>query len=157
MALRGNPASLHRRLLLGKGILAVARTTPTPTCLADAYHWQVLNYFESGQIEELETLLDNMKVSAPPRFGLHQFRSGAYRVTLALLRGEWPDLEQRIEDLLAIGTKTRRDDADGVYGAQMFALNRDLGRLHALAPQIKEIAARHSAPHVGTRPDAHLC
>jgi len=27
----------------------------------------------------------------------------------------------------------------GVYGAQMFALNRDLGRMHTLAPQIKEI------------------
>jgi DNA-binding CsgD family transcriptional regulator len=60
-------------------------------------------------------------------------------VTLALLRGDWLDLEQRIEALLEIGTKTRRDDADGVYGAQMFALNRDLGRLHAVAPQIKEM------------------
>ena len=62
-------------------------------------------------------------------------------MTLALLRGDWTDLESRIEGMLEIGTKTRRDDADGVYGAQMFALNRDLGRLHALAPQIKEIAA----------------
>jgi DNA-binding CsgD family transcriptional regulator len=62
-------------------------------------------------------------------------------VTLALLRGDWVDLESRIEELLKIGTKTRPDDADGVYGAQMFALNRDLGRLHALAPQIKESAA----------------
>jgi DNA-binding CsgD family transcriptional regulator len=141
MALRGNPASLHRRLLLGKEYLAIAHTTANGDLLADAYHWQVLNYFESGQLEELETLLEQYESLSSARFGLHQFRSGAYRVTLSLLRGEWQDLEQRIEDLLAIGTKTRRDDADGVYGAQMFALNRDLGRLHALAPQIKEIAA----------------
>jgi DNA-binding CsgD family transcriptional regulator len=62
-------------------------------------------------------------------------------VTLALLRGAWDNLEARIDGLLELGKTTRRDDADGVNGAQMFALNRDLGRLHALAPQIKEIAA----------------
>ena len=141
MALRGNPESLHRRLLLGQEYIAIARTTASADLLADAYHWQVLNYFESGQLEELETLLEHYESLSSARFGLHQYRTGAYRVTLSLLRGEWTDLEQRIEDLLAIGTKTRREDADGVYGAQMFALNRDLGRLHALAPQIKEVAA----------------
>jgi hypothetical protein len=69
---------------------------------------------------------------------------GAHHVTLALLRGEWGDSERRIEELLEIGTRTRREDADGVYGAQMFALNRDLGRVHTLAPQIKELAASAS-------------
>jgi DNA-binding CsgD family transcriptional regulator/tetratricopeptide (TPR) repeat protein len=109
--------------------------------LAEAYHWQALNYFESGQLEELEVLLEHYDSLGTARFGLHQHRTGSYRVTLALLRGDWTDLEPRIEGLLELGKKTRRDDADGVYGAQMFALNRDLGRLHALAPQIKEMAA----------------
>jgi len=109
--------------------------------LAEAYHWQALNYFESGQLDELEVLLEHYDNLSTARFGLHQHRTGAHRVTLALLRGDWADLEPRIERLLEIGKKTRRDDADGVYGAQMFALNRDLGRLHALAPQIREIAA----------------
>jgi hypothetical protein len=58
-----------------------------------------------------------------------------------LLRGEWTDLEARIENLFELGTKTRRDDADGVYGAQMFALQRDVGRLPELALQIKQVAA----------------
>src|SRR5262249_43258931 len=75
------------------------------------------------------------------RFGLHQYRAAAYRTILVLLRGEWAGLEGRIEALLEVGQKTRRDDAQGVYGAQMFTLNRDLGRLHALAPQIKQITA----------------
>jgi DNA-binding CsgD family transcriptional regulator/tetratricopeptide (TPR) repeat protein len=141
MALRGNPQSLHRRLFLGQEYIAVARGTGGGDLLAQAYHWQILNYFESGQIKELEILLDHYESLSTTRFGLHQYRTGAYRVTVSLLRGEWTDLESRIETLLAIGTKTRRDDAAGVYGAQMFALNRDLGRLQALTPQIKEIAA----------------
>jgi predicted ATPase/DNA-binding CsgD family transcriptional regulator len=141
LALRGNPESLHRRLRLGHEYIAVARSTASTHLLAEACHWQVLNYFESGQLEELEVLLEHYDSLSTARFGLHQYQTRAYRVTLALLRGDWADLESRIEGLLEIGKKTRRDDADGVYGAQMFALNRDLGRLHAMAPQIKAIAA----------------
>jgi DNA-binding CsgD family transcriptional regulator len=144
MALRGNPASLTRRLLLGQEYMAVARSTGSVDLVAEAYHWQALNYFESGQLEELEELLDLYDGLSAARFGLHQYQTGAHRVTLALLRGEWTGLETRITALLEVGTKTRRDDADGVNGAQMFAMNRDLGRLHALAPQIKQIAASTS-------------
>jgi predicted ATPase/DNA-binding CsgD family transcriptional regulator len=141
LALRGNPESLQRRLRLAQDYIAVARSTASAQMLAEAYHWQALNYFESGQLEELEVLLEHYDSLGTTRFGLHQHRTGSYRVTLALLRGDWTDLEPRIEGLLELGKKTRRDDVDGVYGAQMFALNRDLGRLHALAPQIKEMAA----------------
>jgi DNA-binding CsgD family transcriptional regulator/tetratricopeptide (TPR) repeat protein len=141
MALRGNPASLPRRLLLGQEYIAVARPTGSGHLLAEAFHWQALNYFEAGQMDDLEILLEQYESLATTRFGVHQYWAGSDRITLALLRGEWTDLEERIEQLLEIGTKTRSGDAEGVYGAQMFALNRDLGRLHALAPQIKEIVA----------------
>jgi tetratricopeptide (TPR) repeat protein len=141
MALRGDPENLQRRLVLGQEYIDVARSTDRADLTADAYHWQALNYFESGQLEELEGLLGRYEGLNIARFGLHQYQLAAHRVTLALLRGEWADLENRIEGLLEIGTKTRRDDADGVYGAQMFALNRDLGRIHGLASQIKEVAA----------------
>jgi tetratricopeptide (TPR) repeat protein len=144
MALRGNPETLHRRLVLGHEYIAVARSTGRADLLAEAYHWQALNYFESGQLAELEALLEHYDGLSTARFGLHQYQVGAHHVTLALLRGEWGDSERRIEELLEIGTRTRREDADGVYGAQMFALNRDLGRVHTLAPQIKELAASAS-------------
>jgi DNA-binding CsgD family transcriptional regulator len=141
MALRGNPESLRRRILLGQEYIAVARSTDSAELEAEAYHWQALNYFEAGQLEELEGLLEHYDGLSAARFGLHQYHRGAHRVTLALLRGEWAGLEARMEALLEMGTKTRRDDADGVNGAQMFSLNRDLGRLHALVPQIKQVAA----------------
>jgi len=137
---RGHPENLQRRLLLGSEYIAVARSTGKGDLLADAYHWQVLNFFESGRIDDLEPLLRQYGELTAATIGIHQYQLGAHCVTLALLRGEWAGLEDRIEGLLEIGTKTRRDDADGVYGSQMFALHRDLGRLHAMAPQIKEMA-----------------
>ena len=141
MALRGNPLTLQRRLSLGRDYLTVALSTGSGDLVADACHWQVLNYFESGQLDELETILGHYDSVSAGRSGLHQYQAAAHRITLALLRGDWGDLEQRIEGLRDIGMKTRRDDADGVYGAQMFALSRDLGRLHALTPQLQEMAA----------------
>jgi DNA-binding CsgD family transcriptional regulator len=145
MALRGDPDSLRHRLSIGKEYVSVARSTASADLLAEACNWQALNYFEAGQLEDLEALLAQYNALSTARIGLHQYRASAYGVILALLRGEWDGTEERIESLLAIGTKTRRDDADGVYGAQMFALNRDLGRLHDLVPQIKEIAAAGGA------------
>ena len=141
MALRGNPETLHRRLLIGEEYVAAARSTASADLLAEAYYWQSLNCLEAGQLEALETLLEQYESLHTARFGLHQYWGRTHRITLDLLRGEWTDLESRIEELLQMGTKLRSGDADGVYGAQMFAQNRELGRLHALAPQIKEIAA----------------
>ena len=141
LALRGSPENLHRRLLLGEEYIAVARGTSSGDLLAEAYDWQALNYLESGRLDELETLLEHYDSLITARVGLHQYRAAAYGATLALLRGEWADLESQIEALLEIGTKTRSDDAHGVYGAQMFTLNRDLGRLQSLAPHIERIVA----------------
>lgn len=142
MALRGRPETLQRRIRLGDEYVAVARAGGSTDLLADAYQWQALNYFESGQIEELEGLLQHYEKLTEGKSALHQYQARAHRVTLALLHGAWSDLEARISELLELGTKTdRRDDAEGINGAQMFALNRDLGRLEALVPELRKIAA----------------
>jgi DNA-binding CsgD family transcriptional regulator/tetratricopeptide (TPR) repeat protein len=144
MALRGNPESLGRRLLIGQEYIAVAKSTGSTDLLADAYHFQALNYFESGALEELEALLEQYGSVRIGSMSHHTYQAGAHRVTLALLRGEWTELEGRIESLLKVGMRTRPDDSDGVYGAQMFALNRDLGRLHGLAPRVRDIVSSAS-------------
>jgi predicted ATPase len=77
MALRGNPASLQRRLLIGEEYVAVARSTGSDDLLAEAYHWQALNYFESGQLEQLEILLVHYSQLSTARFGLHRYQSCA--------------------------------------------------------------------------------
>jgi tetratricopeptide (TPR) repeat protein len=146
MALRGRPETLQRRVRLGQEYVAVARTGGSTDLLADAYQWQALNYFESGQIEELEALLEHYEKLTEGKSALHQYQARTHRVTLALLRGAWTDLEARMSELVELGMKTdRRDDAEGVNGAQMFALNRDLGRLDALVPELRKIAAHADA------------
>ena len=141
MALRGDPATLSRRLQFGAEHIAVAHAASSADLLAEAYYWQALNYLEFGRLDELEELLERYGSLGVARYGVHQYLASAYRTTLSLLRGEWTGLETIIERQFEIGTRTRRGDADGVYGAQMFALNRDLGRLHSLKRQIEQVAA----------------
>ncbi|HEY1725389.1 MAG TPA: AAA family ATPase [Steroidobacteraceae bacterium] len=142
MALRGDPESLQRRQLLGQDHIRIARSTGSSDVLADAYHWQALNYFESGELDELEALLEQYQALGACRFGLHEYQVATHRIALALLRGEWTGLEERVTAMLEIsGAKGRREDAEGVHGAQMFALNRDLGRLQSLTPLIRDVVA----------------
>lgn len=60
---------------------------------------------------------------------------------LALLRGEYAGLEEKLEALRQTGRKTVRNIAEGVYGAQMFALQRDRGGLGEFLPLIESFAA----------------
>lgn len=133
MALRGHPQLLDARLELGSEHVRVAREAGLDDRLAEALHWQALSLLEAGTLDELEALLDEFDTLKLARLGLHEYHLHSCRVTLALLRGEWDGLAERIETLHELGCKTRRDDAEGVYGAQMFTLNRDRGRLPGYA------------------------
>ncbi len=137
MALRSDPRTLLQRLALGAKYIAVARHAGDDEALIDAYSWHVLHLLEAARLGELGRLLEDYGQMSVARFGLHQYYVRSVEATLALLRGEWQNAEQSIESLLAIGMKTRRADAEGVYSAQMFVLNRDLGRLRSLQPAVE--------------------
>src|SRR5450755_4242991 len=72
----GRPLSAERRCSPNLSL-----STSSADLLAEAYYWQALNYFEAGQLEDLETLLEQYESLSTARFGLHQYWAGAYRVT----------------------------------------------------------------------------
>ncbi|HEX8782499.1 MAG TPA: hypothetical protein VF764_03960, partial [Steroidobacteraceae bacterium] len=139
IALRGRPQTLQRRLAISREHVEVARSSTSDALLAEAYHWQALNLLEAGAIDELEHLLSRYASQSPARFGLHQYRLTSYGITVAMLRGEFAGIEERIEQLRELGTRTRREDADGVCGAQMFAVQRELGRLDEQRDEVTRI------------------
>ena len=141
LALRGAPETLSRRLHLGEEHVAVASKTGNEELLAKAYCWRMLDLFESGDVDAGEELLARYEPLGVARIGFHEYYVLSHRVQLALLRGEWDGLEEKVERLLEVGASTRPDDAEGVYGAQMFALNRDLGRLADLEAAVRSYAA----------------
>jgi len=144
MALRAHPRTLQRRLALGERYISAARSSGDDEALSCAYSWYVLHLLEAARLDDFERVLAEYRRMSVTRFGLHQYYVGAADATLALLRGEWHEAEQRIESLLAVGAM-RRQDADGVYSAQMFTLNRDLGRLGATRAAVEQFVAGGAA------------
>tara|TARA_R110002096_G_scaffold20690_2_gene67907 strand:+ start:1569 stop:4526 length:2958 start_codon:yes stop_codon:yes gene_type:complete len=141
LALAGNPATLETRLALGAEFIARTPAGDNSEWLAQASYQQAFNLLEAGRIDELETLLDNYERLDAAGIGLHEHRTRSFRVMLALLRGEYAGLEAKLEELRETGRKTVRNIAEGVYGAQMFALQRDLGTLEEFVPMIESFAA----------------
>jgi DNA-binding CsgD family transcriptional regulator/tetratricopeptide (TPR) repeat protein len=143
MALRGEPDSLAKRIALGKRNIEVAREVGRPEAgLALAWYGQDL--LEAGRIDEAADVTEQAYEQSANRYLLIEYYASTMRVMMALLRGEWEGLEQRIEELRERGNKTRPDDAEGVYGVQMFQLNRELGKLAELAPIVRVIADKRS-------------
>ena len=144
IALRSDPATVAWRVELGRRLLALSLDLAheaQAADAADAYCWHALSLLEAGLIDEYAAALDGCESLNIGSYSLHRPFLSAGQIALALLRGEWEGLEERIEALFEVGRKTRQVDADGVYGAQMFALNRDLGRLREFEPFVRRVAA----------------
>jgi DNA-binding CsgD family transcriptional regulator len=144
LALRGEPATLPQRLRLGEECVKVARRAGNREWLAEAYGRRALDLLEAGAVDELEALLDRYERLDVSELKLHDCYLASQRITLSLLRGEWDGLEERIEALLESGMKTRPQDAEGVYGAQMFVLNRDRGRLRAFEAVVRNFVSNEA-------------
>jgi DNA-binding CsgD family transcriptional regulator/tetratricopeptide (TPR) repeat protein len=137
LGLRGRAETLERRLGIGEIYLEMASHVHGYV-LANACCWQMLHRLEQGRIDDSDALMQQIRQQGP-HFALAMYFAASNGIALALLRGEWAGLEQRIEALRELGSRTRRDDADGVYGAQMFALKRDLGQLSELEPLVRSL------------------
>jgi DNA-binding CsgD family transcriptional regulator len=140
IALRSEPETVEQRIELGRRVLALALDLGHKEHAAEAHCWQALNLLEAGLIDEYARVLDGWESLNIGPYALHRSFLDAGQIALALLGGEWNGLEERIEALFEAARKTRQADAEGVYGAQMFAFNRDLGRLRDLEPLVRRIA-----------------
>ena len=140
LALGGDPARIGIRLALGEAFIGVTPSDGTNGNLVEALYQQTCNLIEAGRIDAAERLAVRLTTLEGARFGFQEYRTEALHLVLAFLRGEYGGLAERIEALRRTGHKTRGEDAEGVYGVQMFMLHRDLGRLQGLAPVIERFS-----------------
>ena len=114
-----------------RGVPIVNMCSPTPVS-SDGH------LLEQGRIDESAAITEQTR-RLSCHYAQKDYLAANNGIALTLLRGEWIGLEERIEALRELGSRTRRDDAEGVYGAQMFALKRDLGQLSELEPLVRSL------------------
>jgi DNA-binding CsgD family transcriptional regulator len=138
LALRGRPQTLERRLSISELHVEVARRADSQYVLAHASFFQMEHLLEQGRIDESAAIAQQTR-QLSCHYAQKDYFAANNGIVLTLLRGEWIGLEERIEALRELCSRTRREDAEGVYGAQMFALKRDLGQLGELEALVRSL------------------
>ncbi|MGE3289442.1 MAG: AAA family ATPase [Pseudonocardia sp.] len=110
-----------------------------------ALSWRLPLLCELGRVEEARHDLDALHVMAQ-RLGQRLFLHYTEHVgaALALFDGRLADAQNQARRALEWSRQMGRD-AVGVYGIQMFGVRREQGRLAALLPVVRTLAARPGA------------
>jgi DNA-binding CsgD family transcriptional regulator/tetratricopeptide (TPR) repeat protein len=146
MALRGSPSTLARRLALAHEGISLSINSGDEYMRAKADSFHTMDLLDAGMVGQFENAVARYDKCSLATFGLHKCFHASMRIIVKLLRGEWLGLDREIEALLEAGMQCRRVDAEGVYGAQMFVLNRDLGRLRMLEPLVRKLTCTGAKP-----------
>ncbi len=144
LVLRGRPEKLSERIRLGEHALALSRENDAPS--QDSLEWLILSYQEKGDMERVRELIADLEiaVSRSLRFKSRYFVVGA-EACMALFEGRWKHAEPLIEEAGELGVGKLDGGAEGVFGAQMFLLNRELGRLPMIRPALEKMLESESA------------
>ncbi len=145
LVLRGRPEKLSERIQLGEKALQVAQASTDDFVSMDPLEWLILSYQELGDFNRSRQLVAILSSSVKEtyRFKPHYFSVGA-SACLALFAGQWALSEGLIEDAVELGSDSLDGGAEGVYGAQMFLMNRELGRLPMIYTALQHLVSDHT-------------
>ena len=134
--LRGRPEKLSERIALAEEAQSLAGDVDTAM---EAMTYVALGYQELGNQNRVKAVVAEMQPLAEER----KIRGQLYTVAgmsayCELMDGNWTAAGGQIERALEIGRGSGDLSAEGVHGAQMFLLNRELGRLPMYAPVLEQ-------------------
>ena len=146
LVLRGRPEKLSERIRLGEQAVALAieisESTGHLPILNDPREWLIMTYQELGDMDRVTALIQQLETSIEQVYSFKgdYFCAGA-NANQALFEGRWQQAETLIEAASELGASKLDGSAEGVYGVQMFMLNRELGRLPMVQGALKRMLA----------------
>jgi DNA-binding CsgD family transcriptional regulator/KaiC/GvpD/RAD55 family RecA-like ATPase len=144
MVLRGRPEKLSERVRLGEQAVVLANEITSNLehahSLYDPREFLILTCQEVGDMERVKTLIQQIETSAESHnsFAALYFSTSA-KANQALFDGRWQQAETLIEEASELGSGRLDDSSEGVYGVQMYLLNRELGRLPMVRGALKRM------------------
>ena len=140
-SLRGRPDKVAERIQIGEEALALVQDLD-PEITMQVLRYLLLSYQELGDQERVKSFLAKLRPLAETLLIIdHRYIEAAISAYCALMDGEWSAAQQHIERAAEIGAGSGDLGADGVYGVQMFLLNRELGHLPTFAPVLERFLA----------------
>jgi hypothetical protein len=139
------PAYLQERLSLLQESVTIARQIGDPAALLDAYVFLLDSLLATGDIaavdREMATMQTLVEDVGEPFYDYCLVTKQAMR---CLLDGQFAEAEALAQRGMGCSQQMVVDNAEGVFGMQMFSIRRLQGRLRTLAPVIAHFVATHS-------------
>ena len=85
------------------------------------------------------------RIAEEARRPFYRYINTGFQTMRALLDGRFAEAERLAQQSLEFGQQAQVENADGVFGIQMFLLRREQGRLAELAPAVRYFVRQHTA------------
>jgi tetratricopeptide (TPR) repeat protein len=141
----GQPGRIKERLSAHSEMVRQASRLRDKAPLLDAYLLRIDDLLALGDIDAMDADLEDMGRIAD-EIG-EPFYDYCHRTKLAmraLLGGRFEEAERLAQDSMDCSQQMDVDNAEGIYGMQMFSIRRLQGGLEGLAPVIAHFVATHS-------------
>lgn len=156
IVLRSRPDTLSERIHLAEESIQLALSAEAGGALGqrgrsaawaanEARRWLMLNCQEAGDTARVKELIQEFEQSSDKRHYFLLFAEGA-KAYCALLEGRWAEARGLITKTYEVGRGTDSEGAEGVFGAQMFHLFRELGRLREVQPVLQRLDSGNDQP-----------
>ncbi len=101
---------------------------------------------ELGDIQAADVAIAaHNRIAEEIRQPFYHYVTTGFQTMRALLDGRFADAEHLAQKGLEFGQQAEVENADGVFGIQMFLLRREQGRLAELAPAVRYFVRQHAA------------
>jgi hypothetical protein len=119
-------------------MLESARACDSRELIIFALWWRVYSAFQTGDVFIASRDLEEFGRMAEERREPHPlFSVKNFQACQASIRGQSEECERLAQEALAIGQNLQMQQAIGIFGTQMFTLNRELGRLNEVEPILR--------------------
>jgi len=139
------PPQVNERLATHVEMIQQASLLRDKAPLLDAYVYRIDDLLAVGDIDAIDADLATMReivveIGEP----FYDYCHTTKLAMRALLAGQFEEAERLSQDGMDCSQQMDVDNAEGVYGMQMFSIRRLQGRLHGLAPVIAHFVNTHS-------------
>jgi predicted ATPase len=141
------PGSVEERLALATEVVQLAQEAGDLGVALEGLAWRILALFERGDIATVDQEIDSYaRQSAKIRLPRNQWYLTLVRSARAFLAGQFAEGERLATEAASVpGERGEQANALMFFGAQLFTLRREQGRLGELEPALTGFATQFAA------------
>jgi tetratricopeptide (TPR) repeat protein len=140
------PDKIEERIAVLNEMCQLAEQIGDAEKVLDTTLLRIYDQLELGDIQSVKADLEAYtRVAEEIRQPFFIHNIGVMQTGLLLLAGRFEEAERLAQEALDTAQRIGVENADGVFGMQMFTMRREQGRLQELAPVIKYFVTHHSA------------